>query len=57
MEWEGNMPVNQIKSPEDEKIWQAAKDAVSKQGVKPTDPKYWKLVSTIFNKMKGGAKK
>jgi hypothetical protein len=50
------MPANQVRSPEDEKLWKAAKDAASKQGVKPTDPKYWKLVSTIFQNMKNSKK-
>jgi hypothetical protein len=47
------MPVNQVKTPEEEKLWERAKQQVSKQGITPSDPSYWKRVSSIFNKMKG----
>jgi len=42
-----------IKTKYDEQVWKRAKQQASKT-LKPTDPAYWALVTTIYKKMKGG---
>jgi uncharacterized protein YpmB len=51
------MPVSVVKTPAEESKWEAAKKAAEKQGLKHTDPKFWKVVMTIYQNMKGKTKK
>jgi hypothetical protein len=48
------MPVNQVKTPQQEAMWNKAKQQVHKQypNLKESDKKFWQRVSTIYQNMK-----
>ncbi|HYB91734.1 MAG TPA: hypothetical protein VEC38_11900 [Candidatus Binataceae bacterium] len=45
------MPVNVVKTPEDEIAWERAKEAASEQYPGLTGPRYYRIVMAIFKKM------
>lgn len=47
------MPVNLVKNPEEERLWERAKEQAAKAG----HAKNWKYINSIFQTMKGSKKK